>query len=96
MLFFSSLEGYLRFFMVNSKLKILYIYSTIYCRTPKEVLSNHRVPQNHGFEMITLAYTMNTEEVNSFETQSTSSPIDMVSYPRRPQFFCAYNFTFFK
>jgi hypothetical protein len=55
--------------MVNSKLKILYIYSTIYCRTPKEVLPKHTVPRKHGFEMMTLAYTMNIEEVNSFETQ---------------------------
>jgi hypothetical protein len=54
--------------MVVSKLQILYIYSKVYCRTLKEVLPNHRVPRNRGFEMMTLAYTTNTEEVNS-ETQ---------------------------
>jgi hypothetical protein len=69
MQFFSSFEGYLGFFMVIPKLKLLYIYSTIYCRTPKEVLPNHSVPQNHSFEMMTLAYAMNIEEGSSFETQ---------------------------
>jgi len=55
--------------MVISKLKMFYVYSTIYCRTSKEVLPNHRVPRNHGFEMMPLAYAMNIEEANSFETQ---------------------------
>jgi len=60
--------------MVISKLKISYIYSTFYCTTPKQVLPNYRVPPNHGFEMMTMAYAMNIEEVNSFETQVPLHP----------------------
>jgi hypothetical protein len=89
------LEGYFIFFMVISELKISHIYSTFYCTTLKEVLPNHRVPRNHIFEM-TLAYTMNIEEVNSFETQVPLHPSTWRLIPEDFQFYFAYNFTILK